>query len=134
MNRVKQLMVPLVLAAIVAAGVLSEVVTTSTAGAGSSTGERQTVAHAAKASSLTAKAVKAAKAFKASLTASQRSAVQYAFNDPKKKTGWSNLPTSLVARNGIKIGDLSSAQVAKLRSLLKLVLSSSGYQDEEATN
>lgn len=134
MKRLKSLVLPLALAGTVVAGVASEVVPTSPAGAGNaSTGQRTAVARAAASTSLTAKATTAAKAFKASLSSSQRSALQYSFGSSKKKTGWSNLPTSLVARNGVRIEDLSSAQLAKLRTLLKLVMSSSGYADEEAT-
>jgi hypothetical protein len=90
-------------------------------------------AHAAASSSPTAKAAKAAAAFKASLSASERTALQYAFDSSKKTTGWSNLPTSLVARNGVKVGDLTSAQRAKLAALLRTVLSTRGYTQEEAT-
>jgi hypothetical protein len=37
-----------------------------------------------------------------------------------------------LARNGVAIDDLSAEQRAKLRALLKTVLSSKGYSDEEA--
>jgi hypothetical protein len=88
---------------------------------------------AASASSLTARAVTAAKAFSASLTSDQKASLQYAFNSSKKRTGWSNLPTSLVARNGVQVGRLSTASKAKLKVLLQTILSTQGYGTEEAT-
>ena len=44
-----------------------------------------------------------------------------------KKTGWANLPVNLVVRNGMRVKDMSSKQVAKLDALLKTVLSPQGY-------
>jgi hypothetical protein len=65
----KRFAIPVVLAGIIADGAVNEFVRASPAGAGdASTGESDAVATAAAASSLTAKAVSAAKAFKASLS------------------------------------------------------------------
>ncbi len=91
------------------------------------------VAYPATATSVTAKAVAAADAFKASLSSSQRATVQYSFGSPAKEKGWSNLPTSFVSRNGVKIADLDARQLAKLKMLLKTILSTQGYDDEEGT-
>jgi hypothetical protein len=125
---------PLGLGAIVAAGVVEVVVPASRAGAGStSTDASDAVAHPAAATSLTAKAVAAADAFKASLSPSQRAAVQYSFSSPAKEKGWSNLPVALAARPGVKIADLDATQLAKLKALLKTILSTQGYGDEEGT-
>ena len=130
----KKIAIPVLLGSTIAAGVAEEVIPTSPAGAGTrATGAGTAVAHVAAAGSLTARAVTAAAAFKASLSSTQQDAVQYDFGDTAKQKGWSNLPTGLVARNGVKIADLSADQQAKLTALLKTVLSSQGYGDEEAT-
>jgi hypothetical protein len=125
---------PLLLGGIIAAGIVEVVGPAPRAGAGStSPGPSNVVAHPAAATSLTAKAVAAANAFKASLSASQRTTVQYSFSSPAKERGWSNLPTSFVPRNGVKMADLDARQLGKLKGLLKTMLSTRGYDDEEAT-
>ena len=130
----KRLAMPLVLAAIIAAGVVEVVVPATRAGAGSAARDSSdVVAHPAAATSLTAKAVAAATAFKASLSPSQRATVQHSFGSPAKPKGWSNLPTALSARTGVKIDDLNATQAARLRTLLKTILSAQGYGDEEGT-
>jgi hypothetical protein len=90
------------------------------------------VADAAAASSTTAKAVAAAKAFLQTLSTSQRSAVQFSFDSSAKMSGWSNLPTGMVPRNGVAVKDLSAAQVARLDALLKAALSPQGYAQQLA--
>lgn len=60
--------------------------------------------------------VTAAKALLAALTDDQKKAIQY----DKKLTAaeqWSNLPTTFVARNGVKIGDMSGAAQEKAVAL-----------------
>jgi prophage maintenance system killer protein len=132
-SRLKKAVVPVVLSGIVATGAATEVLKSAPATAGdASTGQSDAVAKAAASTSLTGKAVTAAKAFEASLSASQRSTLNHAFSDASKQTGWSNLPTTFVARNGIKVADLSDAQVAKLKTLLKTILSSQGYKEQDA--
>ena len=97
---------PLALGAIIAAGVVDVAVRSPRAGAGSAARDANgPAARPAAATSLTAKAVAAANAFKASLSAEQRSAVQFAFSSPAKRKGWSNLPTALSERTGVKIAD-----------------------------
>jgi Protein of unknown function (DUF3500) len=129
----KRFALPALLAGIVATGVVAEVLPTSPAGAGdASTGESAAVAKVAARKSLTAKAVRAARAFKASLSSSQRAAVQYSFSSSEKRSGWSNLPTNFVPRNGVAIKDLGGKQRARLRTLLDTILSSQGYADEVA--
>jgi Protein of unknown function (DUF3500) len=125
-----RLLTPLVLGVIVAAGVVDAVGLPSRAGAGSAS---DGVARPAGATSLTAKAVAAANAFKASLSPSQRAAVQFSFNAPEKEKGWSNLPILLLARPGVKVSELDAAQRAKLRTLLQTILSAQGFSDEEGT-
>jgi Protein of unknown function (DUF3500) len=130
----KRPLMPLFLGVIVAAGVVEAVVPTSRTGAERAWPDASdVVAHPAAATSLTAKAVAGAEAFKASLSSAQRATVQYPFSSPAKEKGWSNLPTSFVPRNGVKIADLHARQLEKLKRLLKTILSTRGYDDEEAT-
>jgi hypothetical protein len=130
----RRLLIPAFLLVVVGLAIGREVVRTSSASADDAPASAGTaVAQAASSGSLTAKAVSAANAFLGTLSSSQRSTATYAFNSSAKTKGCSNLPTAIVARNGVKIADLSSAQVAKLRTLLKTILSSQGYADEEAT-
>jgi hypothetical protein len=148
----KRFVVPVLLVGIIAACVLAEFLLALPAGAGNaSTGEARNarvvrmwahtntrsrtvvvsgaVARVAPRESLTARAVSAARAFEASLSSVQRAAVQYSLNS-EKKGGWSILPTNLAARNGVAIGDLSARQRARLRALLRTILSAQGYADE----
>jgi uncharacterized protein DUF3500 len=128
----KRSALPALLVAIIATGVLAEFLPASPAGAGAgSTGESDAVANVAARRSLTARAVSAARAFEASLTAAQRAAVRFSF-DSAQKRGWSILPTNLRARNGVAIKDLGARQRARLRTLLRTILSARGYSDEVA--
>jgi hypothetical protein len=76
----------------------------------------------------TAAAVATANAFLATLTDSQRTAVEFAFTDTAQRARWSNLPAGIFQRNGIKRGDMTTAQLAALDKLLATVLSPEGYQ------
>ncbi len=75
----------------------------------------------------TQKVVAAANAFLKTLSASQQSKAQFAWGDSQQKTRWSNFPTGIFQRNGVKLGDLSSAQQTALFALLQAVLSKRGY-------
>jgi hypothetical protein len=75
--------------------------------------------------------VSAARAFEASLSSLQRAAVQYSFSS-SQKSHWSILPTNLRARNGVAIKDLSATQRARLRTLLRTILSAQGYANQVA--
>jgi hypothetical protein len=75
----------------------------------------------------TARAVAAAKAFLESLDAGQRAKVVLPF-DSGKKAGWSNLPVTMVQRNGIRLGDLTQKQRTAALAALAAVLSKRGYQ------
>lgn len=67
----------------------------------------------------------AAMAFYNTLTASQQTVVQLPWSlDTARK--WSNLPASFVARNGIKLGTLSTAQLASATALIKTALGDTG--------
>ena len=76
----------------------------------------------------TAKIVKTADAFLATLNEQQRKRVLFAFNDAQQRVRWSNLPTSFVPRSGVKLGDLSTSQRSALLALLSSTLSRRGYE------
>ena len=65
----------------------------------------------------TAAAAAAANAFLATLTDSQRAAVKFAFTDGAQRTRWSNFPSGIFRRKGIKRGDMTTAQSAALDKL-----------------
>ena len=48
--------------------------------------------------------------FLTSLNDSQRSKVLFDFNDAAQRVKWSNFPTGMVPRAGLKMGDLTDAQ------------------------
>jgi hypothetical protein len=75
----------------------------------------------------TAKAVAAANAFLDLLDAKQRSKALLDF-DSGKKAAWSNLPVTMVARNGVPLADLTKAQRAAALDAVAAVLSKQGYQ------
>lgn len=75
----------------------------------------------------TAKAVAAAKTFLDSLDDKLRAKALLDF-DSGKKAGWSNLPVTMVPRNGVRLGDLTKAQRDAAMNVLAAVLSKHGYQ------
>ncbi|MFH0177331.1 DUF3500 domain-containing protein [Streptomyces cacaoi] len=77
----------------------------------------------------TAQVVKAANAFLATLSDEQKDAALYDFDDAAKKTGWSNFPTPVVERNGLKLGDLTDAQDAAAMKVMEAALSKQGYEE-----
>ena len=81
----------------------------------------------AKQSDATGKTAAAAKAFLATLDDAGRAKVSFAFNS-EQKTKWSNLPVGIYPRNGLRWGDLSSAQREALLKLLATALSKQGMQ------
>jgi hypothetical protein len=74
------------------------------------------------------RAVEAAKKFLDTLDDKLRAKVVLDFDSPKKKTGWSNLPVTMVPRSGVAMGDLTKAQRDAALGLLEAVLSTEGYQ------
>ena len=58
------------------------------------------------ASGATARIVKAAQAFVSTLDAAGRAKAQLPFDSPQKNR-WSNLPITMVPRNGVRLGDLT---------------------------
>jgi hypothetical protein len=76
---------------------------------------------------ITARIVTAAQAVLGTLDASGKAKVQYPF-DSSQKTRWSNLPSPMFERTGIRLGDLSEPQRAAVMNLISVALSGPGYQ------
>ena len=68
-----------------------------------------------------------ANAFYATLSTSQQSSVVLSYTLANAEV-WSNLPTSMISRNGLKFGDLSSDQLTAALALVQAVLSTEGYE------
>ncbi len=86
------------------------------------------LAHAQNSSGVAFTIVSKANTFLSSLDDGQRSRVLFDFNDAKQRVKWSNLPTTMVARAGLKMGELSGAQKDAAMGLLASTLSKSGYE------
>src|SRR5581483_116852 len=80
-----------------------------------------------KPSAATAHAVDAANAFLAALAPKQREKAAYDFGSAKKPN-WSNLPVTMVPRNGVRLGDLTQAQRTLAMDVVAAVLSKGGFQ------
>src|SRR5262245_35860471 len=65
----------------------------------------------------TARIVAAAQALVAKLDAAGKAKVQFPFEGPQK-TRWSNLPSGIFQREGLRLGDLTPDQRAAVMSLL----------------
>src|ERR1700740_3720507 len=80
-----------------------------------------------KAAEQTTRAADAAKKFLATLNDEQRARALLDFKS-SKKSRWSNLPVTMVPRNGVRMGDLTKAQHDAAMHLLEMVLSNEAYQ------
>lgn len=69
----------------------------------------------------------AVSAFVDTLTAAQKTSIIYAAGDTTQRAKWSNFPTGIFQRNGLKIGSMTAAQKAALWPMLAAVLSPEGY-------
>lgn len=79
-------------------------------------------------SSVPAKAVcSAAESLLATLSATQRDGIQFAFNRTTASTKWSNLPCGAACRNGLRFSTLSAAQLEASLAVAQAALSSAGY-------
>src|SRR4051812_43058757 len=76
----------------------------------------------------TEKVVAASKAFLATLDEAQRSKVVFDFKDETQRKRWSNLPTSMVKRAGLRMGDLMQSQRDAAMKVLEAALSPRGYE------
>jgi hypothetical protein len=70
----------------------------------------------------------AVSAFLNTLTSAQSNSVVYAADNTAQKAKWSNFPTGIFQRNGLKVGNMTSAQTNALYAMLGVVLSPEGYQ------
>ena len=85
-------------------------------------------AHAIAAQAPTAKIVTAANAFLGSLDDNQKALVQFKFEDEQQRARWSNFPTGIFKRAGLKFDAMTPAQHAAALNLLSAALSKRGYE------
>ena len=71
--------------------------------------------------------VTAANSFLATLDDGQRASGTFGFQSPQR-TGWSNLPTGIFERKGLKLGDLNTRQRDAAMALMAAALSRDGYR------
>jgi len=76
----------------------------------------------------TARIVAAANAFLATLDDAGRAKTQFAFDNVAQKKRWSNFPSPMFQRDGIRLGDLTVPQRAAAMALLQAALSADGYR------
>jgi hypothetical protein len=76
----------------------------------------------------TAKIVTAANAFIATLDQSQKQSFLFAFDDEAQRARWSNFPTQMSRRAGLKLGDLTAPQRAAAMALVSAALSHRGFE------
>ena len=81
-----------------------------------------------RAQATTARIVSAARTFLASLDDTQRTRAHFAFDDEAQRKRWSNLPTSMVKRAGLSLGELSDAQRSAALALVSSALSKRGFE------
>lgn len=70
----------------------------------------------------------AVSAFVNTLSTAQQSAVIFAATDTVQRSRWSNFPTGIFQRAGLKIGDMTLQQKDALWAMLATVMSPEGYQ------
>jgi hypothetical protein len=78
-------------------------------------------------SDATSRIVSSAQALLKTLDDAGRAKLQFPFEGPQK-TKWSNLPSGIFQREGVRIGDLTQPQRAAAMALLSTALSRDGYQ------
>lgn len=103
----------LALASLVAAGFMQRPATPSTASSGAGTASGRVVS--------------AADALLSTLNDAERAKVSFAFNSDQK-TQWSNLPSGVYRRNGLRLGDLTPRQRDAALALVAAALSREGFQ------
>ena len=74
------------------------------------------------------KIVAAAQALLECLSEAERSAVLFQFNDEDQRVRWSNLPSGIFARKGLRMGDLRPEKHVAVMEVLKQTLSRKGLQ------
>jgi len=83
---------------------------------------------AARAQTATPRIVSAANTFLSTLDQKQRPSVLFAFDDEQQRARWSNLPTTMVRRAGLRVGELSAAQRSAALALVSSALSRRGFE------
>jgi hypothetical protein len=106
------------IASVVAIGALAIVTATARAQRGAQAGAEAEV---------TTRIVAAAQGVLTALDDSRRAKVQFAFDGPQK-TNWSNLPSPMFQRNGLRLADVTAPQRAAVMALLSVALSRDGYR------
>ena len=81
----------------------------------------------ASATDATTRIVAAAQGVLAALDDAGRAKIQFPFDSPQK-TKWSNFPSGIFQRDGIRLADLTPAQRAAVNTLLSTALSRDGYR------
>jgi hypothetical protein len=76
---------------------------------------------------VTARIVSSAQALLTTLDEAGRAKVQFPYDGPQK-TRWSNLPSGIFQRQGLRMGDLTPPQRAAVTNLLTVALSRDGYR------
>lgn len=76
----------------------------------------------------TDRVVAAAKAFLATLDDAGRAKAVFAADDEVQRRNWSNLPSGIYKRAGLRLGDLSPSQLAAAKTVLQAALSPMGYR------
>src|SRR5947209_2350559 len=74
----------------------------------------------------TTRVLAAAEAFLTTLSAGERTRVTYGFTS-SQRTIWSNLPSGMFRRNGMRLGDLTPAKRQAALALVAAALSKEGY-------
>jgi hypothetical protein len=80
------------------------------------------------ASGQTARIARSAQAFLGKLNDAERAKVLFKFDDKEQRARWSNLPTGMAERRGLRMGDLTPDQRTAVMSLLSVTLSKMGYE------
>jgi hypothetical protein len=103
--------------------------TVLTSPGGSATGHRfyRAVEPSAKADRATA-IYTAVSAFLNTLTSAQSNTVVFPASNTTQKSKWSNFPTGIFQRNGLKVGNMTAAQTNALYDMLRAVFSPEGFQ------
>jgi hypothetical protein len=76
----------------------------------------------------TTRIVSAAQALLATLDEAGRGKVQFTFDDQAQKVRWSNLPSPMFVRQGLRLADLTIPQKTAVTALLQAALSADGYR------
>lgn len=103
--------------------------TTTTIDAGSGSGSGSSGVDCSTATAFLDKAVCQATGFLGTLSSTELATANPAFTDTATRTKWSNLPTQLVARAGVKLGDVSTTSQAAAHELMATILNDTGDLD-----